>query len=86
MYSFLTQTPARYTIDALEDSALFCLEKNMLEELYVKVPGFEKFFRHLLQNAFIAGQQRIIEAMRLTADERYCKFIEHYPLMEKNCR
>jgi CRP-like cAMP-binding protein len=83
MYSFLTQTPARYTIDALEDSALFCLEKNALEELYVKVPKFEKFFRHLLQNAFIASQQRIIETMSLTADERYCKFIERYPQMEK---
>ncbi|HJS54196.1 MAG TPA: cyclic nucleotide-binding domain-containing protein, partial [Chitinophagaceae bacterium] len=45
MYSFLTQTPGRYTIDALEDTELLCLEKNALEELYIKVPKFEKFFR-----------------------------------------
>jgi CRP-like cAMP-binding protein len=83
MYSFLTQTPGLYTIDALEDSELFCLEKNALEELYTKIPKFEKFFRHLLQNAFIAGQRRIIETMSLPADQRYCKFIEQYPLMEK---
>ena len=83
MYSFLTQTPGLYTIDALEDSELFCLEKNALEELYTKIPKFEKFFRHLLQNAFIAGQRRIIESMSLAADQRYCKFIEQYPLMEK---
>jgi CRP-like cAMP-binding protein len=83
MYSFLTQTPARYTIDALEDSELFCLDKPSLEELYIKVPKFEKFFRHLLQNAFIAVQRRIIESMSLTADERYCRFIENYPLMEQ---
>lgn len=83
MYSFLTQTPALYTIDALEDSELFCLDKPSLEELYIKVPKFEKFFRHLLQNAFIAVQRRIIESMSLTADERYCRFIENYPLMEQ---
>lgn len=83
MYSFLTQTPARLTIDALEDTELFCLEKNALEELYTKVPKFEKFFRLLLQNAFIASQRRIIETMSLTADERYCRFIEQYPLMER---
>jgi CRP-like cAMP-binding protein len=83
MYSFLTQTPALYTIDALEDSELICLEKNALEELYIKVPKFEKFFRHLLQNAFIAGQRRIIENMSMAADQRYCRFIEQYPLMEK---
>ncbi len=83
MYSFLTQTPARLTIDALEDTELFCLEKNALEELYKKVPKFEKIFRLLLQNAFIASQRRIIETMSLTADERYCGFIEQYPLMDQ---
>lgn len=83
MYSFLTQTPARYTIDALEDTELLCLEKNALEELYVKVPKFEKFFRHLLQNAFVSLQERVIANLSQTADERYCTFIEKYPLMEK---
>ncbi len=83
MYSFLTQTPARYTIDALEDTELLCLEKNALEELYVKIPKFERFFRHLLQNAFVSLQERITANLSQTADERYCNFINKYPLMEK---
>jgi CRP-like cAMP-binding protein len=83
MYSFLTQTPAKYTIDALEDSELLCLERNALEDLYVKVPKFEKFFRLLLQNAFISLQERVIANLSKTADERYCTFIDKYPLMEK---
>jgi CRP-like cAMP-binding protein len=82
MYSFLTQTPARYTIDALEDSELLCLEKNALEELYVKIPKFEKFFRNLLQNAFVSLQDRITSNLSKPADERYCNFIEKYPQME----
>ena len=83
MYSFLTQTPARLTIDALEDSELFCLDSSSLEILFKQVPKFERFFRMLVQNAFIAGQRRIIETMSLTADDRYCSFIEKYPLMEQ---
>jgi len=83
MYSFLTQTPARFTIDALEDSELLCLEKNALEELYTRVPKFERFFRHLLQNAFIALQERIVANLSQPADERYCTFITKYADMEK---
>jgi len=83
MYSFLTQTAARYTIDAIEDSELLCLEKNALEELYIKVPKFEKFFRHLLQNAFVSMQERITANLSQPADERYCTFINKYPDMEK---
>jgi CRP-like cAMP-binding protein len=83
MYSFLTQTPAKYTIDALEDSEVLCLEKNALEELYIKIPKFEKFFRHLLQNAFISLQERVIGNLSQPADERYCTFITKYSNMEK---
>jgi len=83
MYSFLTQTPARFTIDALENSELLCLEKNALEELYTRIPKFERFFRHLLQNAFVALQERIVGSLSQPADERYCTFITKYPDMEK---
>src|SRR6266498_414724 len=34
MYSFLTGTPARFNVDALEDSELLCIDKPSLEELY----------------------------------------------------
>jgi len=83
MYSFITQTPARYTIDTIEDSEILCLEKFAMEELYIKIPKFERFFRHLLQNAFVALQERIVANLSQPADERYCTFIEKYPLMEK---
>ena len=83
MYSFLTRSPSVYTIDALEDTEMFCFDKPSLEDLYIKVPKFEKFFRHLLQNAFIASQRRIVESMSLPAEDRYCRFIENYPKMEK---
>lgn len=83
MYSFLTSTPARLNVDALEDSELLCIDKPSLEELYLQVPKFERFFRIILQNAFIAHQQRIIANMSKTAEERYLEFIKHYPQLEQ---
>jgi len=81
MHSFLTQTPGKINIEALEDSVLLCLEKNVQEDLFVKVPKFERFFRHLLQNAFISFQERIVSNLSETAEERYIKFRNKYPSM-----
>lgn len=83
MYSFLTQKPGRFNIVAVEDSELLCIDHPSLEELYKKVPKFEKFFRHLLQNAFIALQERILSGISETAEERYKNFRKKYASMDK---
>jgi CRP-like cAMP-binding protein len=83
MYSFLTATPARLNIDALEDSEVVYLDKPSLEQFYIEVPKFERFARMQIQNGFITNQSRIIESMSLDAEQRYCNFIERYPLMEQ---
>jgi CRP-like cAMP-binding protein len=46
------------------------------------VPKFERFFRHLLQNAFVALQERILSGMSETAEERYLNFRKKYPAMD----
>jgi CRP-like cAMP-binding protein len=83
LYSFLTQTPATYFIDALEDTDLFQISKENLDKLYVRVPKFERFFRLMLQNAFIAQQQRINENLSYTAEQRYQAFRARYPQLEQ---
>ena len=59
LFSFLTQSPATYYIDALEDTEILQISKANLDKLFERVPKFERFFRLILQNAFIAQQQRI---------------------------
>ena len=83
MYSFLTQKPSKYNIDALEDSTVLSIEKSAMDELYTKVPKFEKFFRHLLQNAFIALQERIASNISETGEERYNQFRSKYASLEE---
>lgn len=83
MYSVLSQKPARYNVVALEDSELLAIEQDDQERLYGQVPKFERFFRNLLQNAFVALQERILSGMSETAEERYLNFRKKYPDMEK---
>jgi CRP-like cAMP-binding protein len=83
MYSFLTETPATQHIDALEDTEVLSIEKPDLEALYIEVPKFERFFRIILQNAFIAGQKRILSSISQSAEEQYLAFIKKYPGLEQ---
>lgn len=83
LLSFLTQAPARFTIDALEDTEVLQISKTDIDKLYNTVPKFERFFRLILQNAFIAHQQRIEQNLSLTAEERYRSFVEKYPHMDQ---
>jgi CRP-like cAMP-binding protein len=81
--SFSEQTPAFYTISALEDTEVFYLSYNVLEQLYVDTPKLERFFRILVQNGFNLHQQRITSNLSKSAEERYALFRQQYPKLEQ---
>ncbi len=83
MYGFIYKQPALTTIEALEDTEVFALERSNFEVLVTKVPKFERFFRIILQRAFVSHQRRIIESMSLSSKERYENFIYQYPSLEQ---
>jgi CRP-like cAMP-binding protein len=82
-YSFLTSEPSEYFIDALEESEVLLIEKTRLEQLYVRVPMFERFFRIAFQNSYVALQRRIMAGLSQTAEEKYLNFIKRYPALEQ---
>ena len=81
MYSFITQQPGTLSIDAIEDSDVLLLPKKELDKLYLEIPSFERFFRILAENALVTFQQRLIDNLSLTANERYNNFCKRYPLL-----
>lgn len=83
MYSFASGNAAMQSINAVEDSAIFQLEKNDFNHLLTKVPAFERFFRILMQNAYIREQVRVIQNLAMPAEERYMNFLEKYPYLVK---
>jgi CRP-like cAMP-binding protein len=84
MFCFINQQPAMLNIEAVENSCIFQLQKNDLDKLYLKVPKFERFFRIIMQNAYIREQLRVIQNLTLTAEERYNNFLAKYPEVVKN--
>ncbi|MBL8149949.1 MAG: Crp/Fnr family transcriptional regulator [Blastocatellia bacterium] len=83
LYSFLTKTPSRYSIECLEDTELLLIERDSLENLYQQCSSVERLFRILFQNAYVASQKRIIDQLSLSAQERYQEFLKNHPQLER---
>lgn len=81
MYSLLSQKPGILNIEALEDTEVLLLSKANQEKLYQQIPKFEHFFRILTENSLVASQQRLIDGLSLTAEERYNNFCKRYPTL-----
>ena len=79
MHSFANEKPAMLNIDALEESIILQLHKKDLDQLFNKVPKFERFFRILMQNAYVREQLRIVENLSMPAADRYDNFLKKYP-------
>ena len=83
MQSYLTGLPATLNIEALEDSEVLYIDKIDLDRIFEEIPAFNKFFRILLQNSFVAQQNRILSAISNTAEERYASFIKKNASLEQ---
>lgn len=81
IYSLISQKPGTLNIEALEDTDAILLSKVAQEKLYIKIPKFERFFRILTEKSLVANQQRIVDNLSLTAEERYSIFCNRYPTL-----
>ena len=77
--SFFSGMPAKSNIDALQDSEVLLLEKSVREEMLDNCPTMERFFRLQIESGIVATQQRIVDSLSASAEERYLKFIKTYP-------
>ncbi|MBF0694318.1 MAG: Crp/Fnr family transcriptional regulator [Flavobacterium sp.] len=78
-YSLISQKPGSLFIDAIEDTEVVLLSKENQNQLYRDIPKFERFFRILVENSLVANQQRIMDNLSMTAEERYAQFLKRYP-------
>jgi len=81
--SFLSDQPSQQNIDCLEETELLQISKTGLEELYRGVPKTERYFRILIQNAYLSAMNRISSNLSRTALQRYQEFMLLYPDIEQ---
>ncbi|MBU2951779.1 Crp/Fnr family transcriptional regulator [Tamlana agarivorans] len=81
--SFITQTPADFNVQCLENTELIMFSSDVIEELYAEIPKLERFFRRIIERALVASQKRIIRSFSLSAKERFLYFRNQYPQIEQ---
>lgn len=77
--SFHGVKPSALNIDALEDTVVLQISRDDLISLYMQAPKFDRIFRVLLENSFIRLQERLLQNISSTAEDRYQSFLEVYP-------
>jgi CRP-like cAMP-binding protein len=81
MFSLISQKPGNLFIEVNEDAEVAILSKENQDELYFKIPKLERFFRILTENSLVAHQERLMDNLSLSAEERFEKFCTKYPTL-----
>ena len=81
--SFVSQKPSDYNVQCIENTKLIQLSFEDQEILFKEIPKLERFFRLILEQAFVASQKRIVSSFSLSAKEQYIQFTKQYPEIEK---
>lgn len=77
--SFHARKPSELNIDALEDTMVLQIRYDNLIALYIQATKFDRIFRVLIENSFVTLQNRLLQNISSTAEDRYNSFIEVYP-------
>lgn len=79
MYSYISEKPGNLFIKVLEDAELVLITKENHQQLYQEIPKLERFFRILAENSLVTHQERLMDNLSLTAEERFEKMCKKYP-------
>ena len=81
MYSYISEKSGNLFIEVLEEAEIVILSKENHQELYQQIPKLERFFRILAENSLVAHQERLMDNLSLTAEDRFEKFCMKYPTL-----
>ncbi len=77
--SRLSNTPSLINIKAIEDSEIFVIKQEDLDELYLQIPKFERLGRIFIEKAFVSFVEQTIDFQVLSAKERYENLLKKNP-------
>lgn len=77
--SFQNQLPADFYIQSVELTELLSISHTDQEELLLKVPQLERYFRLVYQKAYAASQLRLKFQHNYSKEEQYKNFSKRFP-------
>ncbi len=78
-YSYINQVPAKNYAEALEDSIIFQMKYDDIENLCKRIHALSEYFRLTTEKAFAYSRRRVISNISMTAEQRYDAYVEKYP-------
>jgi CRP-like cAMP-binding protein len=79
LHSFYAEEPSRLYIEALEPSTVLQIQHEDLLYLFINYHKFDRNFRIITERKYINFQNRILQNISSTAEERYLSFVKQYP-------
>jgi len=78
-YSYISAKPSMENLQAIEDSVLWSLSKQAIEELFDQFPTIERMVRKAYETYYIRLENRYVNAQFKSAAERYQELMETSP-------
>ena len=79
LYAFFSGKKSISTVAAVEPTKVLALNREQFQKACDTMPIFDKYFRILIQNAFVALQYRLAKTNSADAEHRYREFSQLHP-------
>lgn len=77
--SFHSEKSSKLFIEAIEPSSILQIEQQDLYFLYTNIPKLNIIFKVIIETKFIELQNRVLQNISSTGQQRYLNFLEQYP-------
>nr|WP_290427181.1 Crp/Fnr family transcriptional regulator [Mucilaginibacter aquariorum] len=77
--SFYSEKPSQLYIEAIEPTMILQAKHDDILHLYTRYHKFDHNFRVIIEQKYIELQDRVLQNISSSADERYEYFLKQYP-------
>jgi CRP-like cAMP-binding protein len=81
--SFYSEKMSRVYVEAMEPSVILQLSRPDLIYLFRNYPKFDRNFRVIIETRFAELENRLLQTISSTAEERYLAFLDQYPALSQ---
>lgn len=82
IYSFISETPTNYFLQAIENTEILYLPKSELNKLYETYPKMQEMMRKFWEDVILHLLERFTALQRDTAEQRYLDLLEKPELLQ----
>ena len=82
IYSFISENPSNYFLQAIEDSEVLCLKKTELNKLYQDQPKMQEMMRNFWEDVILNLVNRFTALQKDSAEKRYLDLLNKPAYLE----